>query len=350
MPNSRLFQRHRSLGLICNRVPATVRFAIRRQENIIITSVGRVFHVYSCNHFRLICVSGLHPDDITCITSDNRFVYTSVGSKIYAWRAGNIVRHHFDGHKQKVHLLQPFGVQHLISIDTDSLLKVWNVQDETEFCEIQFNNNDFKITAICHPPTYLNKILLGSEQGSLQLWNIKTSSLKYNYVRDTFDSKVLVLEPAPAIDVVAIGFADGDVVLLNLKYDEIVMQFKQDWGPATAISFRTDGQPYMMTGSPNGHIVVWNLEERNIFNQFQAHTQCIASAVCMTNEPLLFTSSADNSIKLWYVFSFLFFLVDVCNSNGNYILLFQDFRFTRRTCTIASNKRRTCGTTTFYKM
>lgn len=299
MPNSRLFQRHRSLGLICNHVPATVRFATRRQENIIITSVGRVFHVYSCNHFRLICVSGLHPDDITCITSDNRFVYTSVGLKIYAWRAGNIVRHHFDGHTQKVHLLLPFGVQHLISIDTDSCLKVWNVQDETEFCEIKFDNDAFKITAICHPPTYLNKILLGSEQGHLELWNIKRSKLVHKF--ELFDSKVLVLEPAPAIDVVAISLADGDVILLNLKYAEIVMQFKQDWGPATAISFRTDGQPYVMTGSPNGHIVVWNLEEKNIFKQFQAHTQGIASAVCMTNEPLLFTSSADNSIKLWFV-------------------------------------------------
>lgn len=226
-------------------------------------------------------------------------MYTSVGPKIYAWRAGNIVRHHFDGHTAKVHLLLPFGVQHLISIDTTSCLKVWNVQDESEFCEIPFDNDEFKITAICHPPTYLNKILLGSEQGQLQLWNIKKSTLVYTY--QAHSASVVVLESAPAIDVVAVGLADGAIILLNLKYDEIVMQFQQDWGPATAITFRTDGQPYMMTGSPNGHIVVWNLEEKNIFHQYQAHTQSIASAVCMTNEPLLFTSSADNSIKLWYV-------------------------------------------------
>lgn len=297
MPSSKLFQRHRSLGLICNQVPATVRYATRRQENIIITSVGRVFHVYSANHFRLICVSGLHPVDITCITSDNRFVYTSAGSKIFAWRAGNIVRHHFDGHEKNVHLLLPFGVQHLISIDTDSLLKVWNVQDETEFCEIPFDNNVFKITTICHPPTYINKIVLGSEQGVLQLWNIKKSTLVHTF--QLFNGKILVLESAPAIDVIAIGLADGEIYLLNIKYDEIVMQFRQDLGPVTSITFRTDNQPFMITGSTNGHIVVWNLEEKSIFSQFQAHTQCIASAACMTNEPLLFTSSSDNSIKLW---------------------------------------------------
>jgi len=40
--------------------------------------------------------------------------------------------------------------------------------------EIQFNADSFRITTIIHPATYLNKILLGSQQGSLQLWNIRT--------------------------------------------------------------------------------------------------------------------------------------------------------------------------------
>lgn len=300
MSGSKLFRRNRSIGHICDHVPAAVRFAHRRQENIIITSVGRTFHVYSCNHFRLICVSGLHPEDITCITADNRFIYTSAGSKIFAWRAGNIVRHNFVGHTKKVHLMLPFGVQHLISIDTDSMLKVWNVQNETEFCEIPFSNEEFRITAVCHPPTYLNKIVLGSQQGLLQLWNIKKSALVHTFQR--FDTRIDVLEPAPAMDVIALGLADGMIILLNLKYDEMVMQFKQDWGPVTSITFRTDNHPIMITGSTNGQIVAWNLEEKVIFSQFQAHTDSVASAVCMANEPLLFTSSADNSIKLWYGF------------------------------------------------
>lgn len=302
MPGSKIFQRNRSLGHVCNHLPATVRFATRRQENIIITSVGRTFHVYSCNHFRLICVSGLHPDDISCITSDNRFVYSSAGSKIFAWRAGNIVRHHFDGHEKIVHILLPFGVQHLISVDLDSVLKVWNVQDETEFCEILFNNKEFKVSAICHPPTYLDKIVLGSEQGTLQLWNIKKAALIYTFQK--FESKIIVLEPAPAIDVIAIGLADGTIILLNLKYDEIVMQFKQDWGSVTSIAFRTDNNPHMITGSTNGHVVIWDLDEKVIFSQYHAHTGSVSSAICMTNEPLLFTSSDDNSIKLWWVQSY----------------------------------------------
>jgi hypothetical protein len=39
--------------------------------------------------------------------------------------------------------------------------------------------------------------------------------------------------------VIAVGLADGRVLLHNIKYDETVMTFTQDWGPVTAISFRT---------------------------------------------------------------------------------------------------------------
>ena len=41
------------------------------------------------------------------------------------------------------------------------------------------------------------------------------------------------------MDVVAIGLADGRIVLHNLRFDETLMTFTQDWGPVTAISFRT---------------------------------------------------------------------------------------------------------------
>ena len=49
----------------------------------------------------------------------------------------------------------------------------------------------------------------------------------------------VISRQAPAVDVVAIGMASGRVVLHNIRYDEQLMSFTQDWGPVTAISFRT---------------------------------------------------------------------------------------------------------------
>lgn len=44
---------------------------------------------------------------------------------------------------------------------------------------------------------------------------------------------------APAVDVVAVGLADGRVILHNIKFDETIVTFTHDWGPVTAVSFRT---------------------------------------------------------------------------------------------------------------
>ena len=83
-----------------------------------------------------------------------------------------------------------FG-DHLISVDEKSCLKIWESRNGGNsttpltlvhaFCvatelygEIQFNVDSFRVTVVMHPSTYLNKILLGSQQGTLQLWNIRT--------------------------------------------------------------------------------------------------------------------------------------------------------------------------------
>lgn len=39
--------------------------------------------------------------------------------------------HTYEGHKAKIHLLQPFG-DHVISVDVDNVLIVWNIQSEGE--------------------------------------------------------------------------------------------------------------------------------------------------------------------------------------------------------------------------
>jgi len=51
------------------------------------------------------------------------------------------------------------------------LLPFQNLKEE--YMQLELGEN-FTVSAIVHPSTYLNKILLGSEEGALQLWNIKT--------------------------------------------------------------------------------------------------------------------------------------------------------------------------------
>lgn len=293
---SRIYQQNRALGYVSNHVTATVRYVAGRKENCVTTCVGKSFQTFNCSHFRLLAVSGLHTDDIRCLASDKFLIYSASGNMIYGWRRGNEIKHKYIGHKSKVHLLLPFGL-HLISVDEDSLLKVWEKKNESVYIEIPFENESFKITAIMHPNTYINKIVLGSEQGFLQLWNVKKGKLVYTF--SGFDSKITVIEQTPALDVAAIGLSNGKIVLLNLKVDVVLMEFSQEFGAVTGISFRTDGPPMMATSSTSGQIALWNLEEKKICGTLMAHNDSIFTLKFMPNEPLLLTTSSDNSLKLW---------------------------------------------------
>uniref|UniRef100_A0A672KXX1 WD repeat-containing protein 36-like n=1 Tax=Sinocyclocheilus grahami TaxID=75366 RepID=A0A672KXX1_SINGR len=104
----------------------------------------------------------------------------------------------------------------------------------------------------------------------------------------------------PAVDVVGVGLASGQIIIHNIRFDETLMKFQQDWGPVTALSFRTDGHPIMASGSPIGHIGLWDLEEKKFVTQMRnAHTTAIAGLTFLQNEPILITNGADNAIRVW---------------------------------------------------
>uniref|UniRef100_A0A8C0KMI5 WD repeat domain 36 n=1 Tax=Canis lupus dingo TaxID=286419 RepID=A0A8C0KMI5_CANLU len=284
-----LFAGFRALGLFSTDVAHVLRFSALKRRFFVTTCVGKSFHTYD--------VSNSLPQDICCMAADGRLVFAAYGNVFSAFARNKEVVHTYKGHKAEIRLLQPFG-DHVISVDTDSVLIIWHIYSEEEYLQLTFDKSVFKISAILHPSTYLNKILLGSEQGTLQLWNIKSNKLLYTFQGWKFG--VTALQQAPAVDVVAVGLTSGQVIIHNIKFDETLMKFRQDWGPITSISFRTDGHPIMAAGSPCGHIGLWDLEDKKLINQMRnAHSTAIAGLTFLHREPLLVTNGADNALRIW---------------------------------------------------
>ncbi|PNF25274.1 hypothetical protein B7P43_G12585 [Cryptotermes secundus] len=78
------------------------------------------------------------------------------------------------------------------------------------------------------------------------------------------------------------------------------MEFMQDWGLVTSLSFRTDRHPVLVSGSLSGHVVFWNLEEKKVMSQLlRAHNNAVTGLQCLQDEPVFVTSSSDNSLKMW---------------------------------------------------
>ncbi|MEE6459806.1 hypothetical protein FKM82_000744 [Ascaphus truei] len=294
---SAIFTGYRSLGIYSNHTPHVLRYHKKHKEFYLVTSVGRSFLTYNVNKLGQVAVSNALPDIISCLAADRMLVFAAHGNLLKAFARNKEVVHTYKGHEAEIYLVQPFG-DHVISVDTSNLLMIWDIKSEEEYLQLKFDKSNFAISAIMHPSTYLNKILLGSQQGSLQLWNVKSNKLLFTF--PGWESGVTILQQAPAVDVVAVGQTCGKIIIHNIKFDETLMTFQQDWGPITAISFRTDGHPIMAAGSPVGHIGLWDLEEKKLMSQMRgAHSTAIAGLTFVHGEPLLITNGADNAIRVW---------------------------------------------------
>jgi WD40 repeat protein len=106
--------------------------------------------------------------------------------------------------------------------------------------------DDFEPTCMAHPPTYLNKVLIGGADGTMQLRNINSDTLLYTF---NLHSRVCCIEPSPALDVVGVGLADGSAVILNVKFDEQVMKFANAAGAGIGAS-TTEGESSYSRASP----------------------------------------------------------------------------------------------------
>uniref|UniRef100_A0A8C9XH80 WD repeat domain 36 n=1 Tax=Sander lucioperca TaxID=283035 RepID=A0A8C9XH80_SANLU len=294
---SALFSGFRVLGLYSGHVPHALRYHQKHREFYVVTAVGRSFHTYNVNRLGIVAVSNSLPDDISCVAADRMLVFAAAGRDISAFARNKEVVMRYHGHRQEVRLLLPLGDQ-LISADAGGDVIVWDVQGGDEYLRLQFDSASFSVSAMMHPSTYLNKVLLGSSQGALQLWNIKTSKLVFTF--PGWSAGVTSLQQSPAVDVVGVGTATGRIIIHNIRLDETLMSFTQDWGPISSLAFRTDGPPIVASGSPQGHIAFWDLERRQLVTQLRnAHSTAVAAATFVHREPLLVTNGADNAIKVW---------------------------------------------------
>ncbi|CAI0428720.1 unnamed protein product [Linum tenue] len=293
-----IFEPYRAIGYITSEVP----FSVQRlgTETFVTVSIGKAFQVYNCSKLTLVLVSPQLPSKIRALSSYRDYTFAAYGSHIAVFNRAQQVDT-CSGHSAKITRLLLFG-EHVLSVDIDGNLCIWNFKGNERnrgpIGHIKLDDG-FTPSCIMHPETYLNKIVFGSQEGSMQLWNISTKKKLYDF--KGWKSSITSCVSSPALDVVAVGCADGKIHVHNIRYDEELVTFTHSSrGAVTALSFSTDGQPLLASGGSSGVISVWNLEKRRLQSVIgEAHDSSIVSLHFFANEPVLMSAAADNSIKMW---------------------------------------------------
>lgn len=294
-----IFEPFRAIGYI---TAGGVPFSVQRlgTETFVTVSVGKAFHVYNCAKLNLVLAGPQLPKKIRAIACYKDYTFAAYGSDIAVFKRTDQVAT-WSRHEEKVNMLYLFG-EYVLSADAKGNVFMWafrGAEPNSEPVGSISLGDKFTPTCIMHPDTYLNKVIVGSEEGPLQLWNISTKKKLYDF--NGWNSPVRCCVSSPALDVVAVGCSDGSVHVHNVRYDEELMSFNhQIRGAVTALSFRTDGQPLLASGGSSGVISIWNLEKRRLHSVIrEAHDGSIVSLHFFANEPILMSSAADNSLKMW---------------------------------------------------
>ncbi|XP_066369836.1 U3 small nucleolar RNA-associated protein 21 homolog isoform X1 [Miscanthus floridulus] len=294
-----IFEPFRAIGYI---TAGGVPFSVQRlgTETFVTVSVGKAFHVYNCAKLNLVLAGPQLPKKIRAIACYKDYTFAAYGSDIAVFKRTDQVAT-WSRHEEKVNMLYLFG-EYVLSADAKGNIFMWafrGAEPNSEPVGSISLGDKFTPSCIMHPDTFLNKVIVGSEEGPLQLWNISTKKKLYDF--NGWNSLVRCCVSSPALDVVAVGCSDGSVHVHNVRYDEELMSFNhQIRGAVTALSFRTDGQPLLASGGSSGVISIWNLEKRRLHSVIrEAHDGSIVSLHFFANEPILMSSAADNSIKIW---------------------------------------------------
>uniref|UniRef100_A0A383VCR0 Small-subunit processome Utp21 domain-containing protein n=1 Tax=Tetradesmus obliquus TaxID=3088 RepID=A0A383VCR0_TETOB len=313
-----LFKPFRALGYITEDVP----FAVQRRgkETYAVVSVGRTWQIYNTSKLTLVMVGPQLPRAVVALATKGDLTFAATGAAIHEAKRMHATGV-YAGHRAAVLQMLVLG-DNLLSLGKDRQLLVWKIGQYDAPEAVIDLGADFEPSCMAHPDTYINKVVIGGTDGSLQMWNFKTQQLVHSF--KSWGSPVRCLAASPALDVMAVGLADGRAILHNLRYDEQVMvlhnaaaagtgaaRFLQGTAAAnaaaassaavTCLSFRTgQGLPLLAVGGSAGLIALWNLEGRCLHHVIRdAHDRPLLGLHFFAGEPLLMSSAGDNSIKQW---------------------------------------------------
>lgn len=173
---------------------------------------------------------------------------------------------------------------------------------------------------VCNLPTFLNKVFVGRHDGNVEVYNVSTGKLVHAILPPSAASgTVTALCATPALNMLAIAYADGSLRINDVQQDETALTLRRGAErPITSISFRSDGEGagedgrddgIMATASnTSGDITLWDLNKGGriagvLRSAHQTSSRGSVSGInkveFLQGQPVIVSSGLDNAVRSW---------------------------------------------------
>ncbi|CAK1360539.1 unnamed protein product [Cercospora beticola] len=326
---SRLFAPYRTVGLVSPTAVPFTSVPLGKTTFQITTSVGRSLQTYDLRRgLNLVFITRPQtPEVITATAAWKDCIFAAWGGEDAESARGVWV---MKRGKKEAELEWPADCDENVSTFCvlgswligvcDTQLLVWKTTTFELYTSLRGISPVPFTSCISGLPTFLNKVIVGRQDGSAEIWNVSSGKLVYTILPpSTAYGAVTAIEPTPALSLVAIAYEKGPLLIHDVKSDRTAIQLNTPAGaPITSITFRTDGlgagedgrlAGVMATASTSsGDVTLWDLNDggRKAGVLRAAHAQPTATTPGGTSkieflagQAILVSSGLDNSLKTW---------------------------------------------------
>ena len=308
--NFRIIEPYRSLGMYTDN--NKIYFFKRGIDRFMLTSNKYSFIIYNLEKLRIERISPPLEKPITALYPYKTKIFTGIGNKVQLWEKIHIIKE-FKGNEEDPNDLikQIMTFENiLLFITKKGDLFIYEIHSGELISKLEKNIDYF-----IHPIAYINKILfsqkseryeeeLNKYEPNLILFDINEEKEIINF-KEFFknkNSKINIFEQSPVIDIMAISFTDGDIILFNMKKNKIILKLNSQY-KITSMSFsscNTMSHSLLVTGCENGIINIWDLNKKSIHYTITNDFTYISNILFLPEEPIMIiTSGLDNSIKMY---------------------------------------------------
>ncbi|KAL4886380.1 Utp21 specific WD40 associated putative domain-containing protein [Aspergillus karnatakaensis] len=334
---SKIFSPFRTLGLVS---PTNIPFTCSRLGKStfqITTSVGHCLHTYDLRQgLKLVFISRPQtPHGITATFAWQDKIFAAWGEPgaggaggVWVYKRGKKIA------SLEASTAPPETIEHLVVFGSwivgcsRSSVKVWKNGSYEFYTSLTHaratgvSGEEAHATQICNMPTYLNKVLIGMSDGTVNLWNVKTGRLIHSILPAFHNvGAVTALQPSPVLSVVAIGYKNGSLSLQNVETSRPLFSYQPQTPQAqaiTSITFRSDGigagedgrqSGAMATASvASGDVTLWDLNRGGrvmgvLHNAHKVLRHDSGSGInhirFLDGQPVIVSTGKDNSLRTW---------------------------------------------------
>lgn len=348
----------RAVGNVCGAVP--VSFTTLYEQPVLMVATGRTFQLYRGNELSMLRGGPMFEKRVAAVAQTGKYRFVAEGSNVHAFN------HHkamWTAPHNSVTLSKPTLMvardELLFTIGEDRVVVVWDIRTGERLRDFLIGNNATPNVAII-AEGYPNKLLVGTREGGVQLYNFMKGTLLFDSKEaseadaagpsssvhhqrserlvELGDHQILCMACSKYRDLIAYGTSDGRVVVYNYGTDEEIASFKHDGASVTAVSFRTDRDGVVVSGTSQGEIAIWDIAGRTLEGVIartkqvksqdevldQPHADAVHSLISFPNSHVLVSAAADNAL-LQYRF-------DTIDGQG---LLVRERRGHMGACTVA---------------